>query len=170
MFHSDTTDPFHSDPFHYKRFGLLSGETGNFRLVITADLMRFYRDAFDFRKANREGFDKLDAFLPKEGNGALAISGSSGSDLVWTPHSSRMTDELLERFLADAKQSRLRRPSLLEFYKIDKNAKTFGLPGLPDGSLVGVAMQVEVENIPKQPVALVYVDGRWKIGVVSPGT
>lgn len=155
---------------HMNTFGQLSGAMGSYRLVVPIELMTAYRSAFDFREANREAFESLDSFLPAGDPGSLQTFGMSLADLIWTRSPSTLTPEMGERILQEVGLIRVRRPSILEYFKVGGDDNSFGLPGLPDGTIVGIAMQIQDGNIPKQPVVLVYIEGRWKIGIAPFGT
>jgi len=154
---------------HKNTFGLLSRDKDSYRLVVPVQLINAYRKAFDFREANQDAFERMDSLLPPGDPAALRTSGKSPTDLIWTRSPSDLTTEMGERFIKEANLSRFRRPSILEYYQVKDNSWK-GLPGLPDGTIVGIAMHVHNGNIPKQPIVLVYIKGRWKIGIAPFGT
>lgn len=160
----------HFPEAHLNNFGLLSGEKGNYRLVVPLELISAYRSAFDFRDAHPEAFKSLDSFLPAGDPAPPKTIGLTPVDLIWTQSPSTLTLEMGERILKETNLSRFRRPSILEYFKVSEDDNSLGLPGLPEGTIAGIAMQVQDGNIPKQSVVLVYIDGLWKIGIAPFGT
>lgn len=160
----------HFPEAHMNIFGMLTGDKENYRIVIPKELMTAYRSAFDFRNANVEAFERMDSLLPAGDLASPKTSGVQPVDIIWVRSPSMLTPEIGARILKEASLSRFRRPSILEYFTVSGEDNPVGLPGLPDGTIVGIAKQVENGNIPKQSVVLVYIDGRWKIGIAPFGT
>ncbi len=157
-------------PAHRDTFGLISGGPDHYQLVIPSELIADYRQALDFISAHRQAFDSLRHFLPESGNNSEAWAGLAASDVVWTPATLKMTAGTQERIFSEMKNARFRMPSLLDFSVAEKGARDFGLPELPEGAIVGRVLLLDEGNIPQNYEVVIYVDNKWKIAVVPPGT
>lgn len=155
---------------HRDAFGLLAGKPDRYNLVIPSELISAYRQALDFIANNRQAFDQLKLFLPESGNHTEAWAKLVAADVVWTPDSVNMSSKTRERIFSQIKNARIRRPSILDFLSIEKDAANSGFPELPEGSIVGKALILDGKNIPQNYEAIVYIGGTWHIAVVPPGT
>ena len=156
-------------PAHRDTFGLLSGEPGNYKIVIPFELIAAYRQALDFVATNRQAFDQLNLFLPESGNCSEAWAKLEASDVVWTPDSLNISPKTKERIFNQMKNARIRKPSILDFTAENDEAHS-GLTGLPEGSIVGKALLLDGRGVPQNYEAIVYLGGKWHLAVVPPGT
>lgn len=152
-------------PAHRNTFGLLSGEPGNYKIVIPSDLIEAYRQALDFVATNRQAFDQLNLFLPESGNCSEAWAKLEASDVVWTPDSLNVSPNTIERIFNQMKNARIRKPSILDFTAENDEAHS-GLTGLPEGSIVGKTLLLDGRDFPQNYEAIVYFAGKWHLAVV----
>ncbi len=155
---------------HHGQFGLIAKLQGADTLLIPQPLLREYKTALAFRKANSVVIDAARSFVDAFNESSANPSAPNRSpENFWTQGSPNSNGLSKNAVSPQSRSETLRRPSLMSFRRPSKE-EFEAFPQLPRESFLADAIVRTGDGKSTDYLPLVWVNGGWRIMLVSPGT